>query len=82
MCFRIPEKQYGKESEREREREKKKKKEKKEEEEEEEGEEEEEEGEGEVEKNSGLAQVIPIKTHSVAGFRAMVLSFRTQHQHC
>ena len=62
-----------------REREKKKKKEKKEEE----GEgEEEEEGEGEVEKNSGLAQVIPIKTHSVAGFRAMVLSFRTQHQHC
>ena len=64
-----------------REREKKKKKEKKEEEEEGEGEEEE-EGEGEVEKNSGLAQVIPIKTHSVAGFRAMVLSFRTQHQHC
>ena len=62
-----------------REREKKKKKEKKEEE----GEgEEEEEGEGEGEKNSGLAQVIPIKTHSVAGFRAMVLSFRTQHQHC
>ena len=60
-----------------REREKKKK------EEEEEGEgEEEEEGEGEVEKNSGLAQVIPIKTRSVAGFRAMVLSFRTQHQHC
>jgi hypothetical protein len=62
-----------------REREKKKKKE---EEEEGEGEEEEEEGEGEVEKNSGLAQVIPIKTRSVAGFRAMVLSFRTQHQHC
>ena len=61
-----------------REREKKKKKE----EEEEEGEGEEEEGEGEVEKNSGLAQVIPIKTRSVAGFRAMVLSFRTQHQHC
>ena len=62
-------------------REREKKKEKKEEEEEGEGEEEE-EGEGEVEKNSGLAQVIPIKTHSVAGFRAMVLSFRTQHQHC